>query len=148
MSDLELSGKRVLIREDLNVPVDGGKVTSDARIRASLPTIQAALDAGAAVMLMSHLGRRDLLPWALVDGEVHARRLLLGLGRGALHDELRRQPRARQLEVGHANDGHRRQAFISAMVVSSIRLEKPHSLSYHAMTFTQVTSITLVSDAS
>ncbi len=57
MSDLELSGKRVLIREDLNVPVDSGRVTSDARIQASLPTIRAALDAGAAVMLMSHLGR-------------------------------------------------------------------------------------------
>jgi phosphoglycerate kinase len=57
MSDLELSGKRVLIREDLNVPVDNGKVTSDARIRASLPTIRAAQEAGAAVMLMSHLGR-------------------------------------------------------------------------------------------
>ncbi|OLO02872.1 phosphoglycerate kinase [Salinicola socius] len=57
MSELDLSGKRVLIREDLNVPVKGGKVTSDARIRASLPTIQAALDAGASVMLMSHLGR-------------------------------------------------------------------------------------------
>lgn len=57
MSDLGLSGKRVLIRQDLNVPIDGGTVTSDARIRASLPTIEAALDAGAAVMLMSHLGR-------------------------------------------------------------------------------------------
>ncbi len=57
MTDLELRGKRVLIREDLNVPVKDGKVTSDARIRASLPTIQAALDAGAAVMVMSHLGR-------------------------------------------------------------------------------------------
>ena len=57
MSDLDLKGKRVLIREDLNVPVKNGKVTSDARIRASLPTIKAACDAGAQVMLMSHLGR-------------------------------------------------------------------------------------------
>lgn len=53
MSDLELSGKRVLIREDLNVPVAAGKVTSDARIQAALPTIRAALDAGAAVMVLS-----------------------------------------------------------------------------------------------
>ncbi|MCW4152957.1 phosphoglycerate kinase [Halomonas sp. 18H] len=57
MTDLDLSGKRVLIREDLNVPVKHGKVTSDARLRACLPTIQAALDGGARVMLMSHLGR-------------------------------------------------------------------------------------------
>ncbi len=57
MTDLDLSGKRVLIRQDLNVPVKDGKVTSDARIRASLPTIQKALEAGAAVMIMSHLGR-------------------------------------------------------------------------------------------
>ncbi len=57
MADLELSGKRVLIREDLNVPVADGKVTSDARIRAALPTIEAALAANAAVMLVSHLGR-------------------------------------------------------------------------------------------
>ncbi len=57
MSDLELSGKRVLIREDLNVPVADGVVTSDARIQAALPTLRAALDAKAAVMVMSHLGR-------------------------------------------------------------------------------------------
>ncbi|MDO6682313.1 MULTISPECIES: phosphoglycerate kinase [unclassified Oceanobacter] len=57
MTDLDLKGKRVLIREDLNVPVKAGKVTSDARIRASLPTIQLALAAGARVIVMSHLGR-------------------------------------------------------------------------------------------
>ncbi len=57
MLDLDLAGKRVLIREDLNVPVKDGRVTSDARIRAALPTLQAALDKGAAVIVMSHLGR-------------------------------------------------------------------------------------------
>ena len=59
MTDLDLRGKRVLIREDLNVTVSNGVVTSDARIRASLPTIQAAKNAGAAVMVMSHLGRPE-----------------------------------------------------------------------------------------
>ena len=57
MTDLDLAGKRVLIREDLNVPVKDGKVTSDARILASLPTIKLALEAGAKVMATSHLGR-------------------------------------------------------------------------------------------
>ena len=57
MTDLDLRGKRVLIRQDLNVPVKHGQVTSDARLRASVPTIQAAMGAGAKVMLMSHLGR-------------------------------------------------------------------------------------------
>lgn len=57
MLDLELAGKRLLIREDLNVPIKDGKVSSDARIRAALPTIEQALAAGAKVLLMSHLGR-------------------------------------------------------------------------------------------
>lgn len=57
MQDLELAGKRTLIREDLNVPIKNGVVTSDARIRAALPTIRAALEQGAGVMLMSHRGR-------------------------------------------------------------------------------------------
>jgi phosphoglycerate kinase len=57
MQDLDLNAKRVLIREDLNVPVSDGKVTSDKRIRAALPTIKLALEKGAGVLLMSHLGR-------------------------------------------------------------------------------------------
>ena len=57
MIDLDLSGKRVLIRQDLNVPVKNGQVTSDIRIQASIPTIEKALAAGAAVMVLSHLGR-------------------------------------------------------------------------------------------
>jgi len=57
MADLDLRGKRVLIREDLNVPLKDGQVTSDKRIRASLPTIVQAMEAGAKVLLMSHLGR-------------------------------------------------------------------------------------------
>lgn len=57
MTDLDLSGKRVLIRADLNVPIKDGKVTSDARIKASLPTIELALKQGAKVMVTSHLGR-------------------------------------------------------------------------------------------
>ena len=57
MVDLDLAGKRVLIRQDLNVPVKDGVVTSDLRIQASVPTVKAALEKGAAVILMSHLGR-------------------------------------------------------------------------------------------
>ncbi len=64
MTDLDLKGKRVLIRADLNVPVKDGKVTSDARITASMATIQHAMDAGAKVMVTSHLGRPTEGEWS------------------------------------------------------------------------------------
>jgi phosphoglycerate kinase len=67
MTDLDLAGKRVLIRQDLNVPIEDGKITSDQRITASLPTLRAALDAGAAVMVMSHLGRPKEGVWTPED---------------------------------------------------------------------------------
>ncbi|HEX5488345.1 MAG TPA: phosphoglycerate kinase [Rhodanobacteraceae bacterium] len=57
MTDLDLAGKRVLIREDLNVPIEDGRITSTQRLDAALPTLRAALDAGAAVLVMAHLGR-------------------------------------------------------------------------------------------
>lgn len=69
MTDLDLAGKLVLIREDLNVPVKNGEITSDARLRAALPTIKAALAQGAAVMVCSHLGRP-------VEGEAQAEQSL------------------------------------------------------------------------
>ncbi len=59
MTDLDLSDKRVLIREDLNVPIKDGIITSDQRLQAALPTLKMALEAGAAVMVMSHLGRPE-----------------------------------------------------------------------------------------
>ena len=67
MADLDLNGKRVLIREDLNVPVKDGQVTSDQRITAALPTIRLALEKGAALMLMSHLGRPKEGVWTEED---------------------------------------------------------------------------------
>ncbi len=67
MTDLDLAGKRVLIRQDLNVPIADGRVTSDQRILASIPTLKAALAAGAAVMVMSHLGRPKEGVWSEAD---------------------------------------------------------------------------------
>jgi len=92
MSDLDLRDQRVLVREDLNVPVEDGRVTSDTRIRAALPTLRAALDGGARLMVMSHLGRPtegefdaqySLAPVAehlasLLDVPVHLEREWLG----------------------------------------------------------------------
>ena len=82
MTDLDLAGKRVLIRQDLNVPVEDGNVTSDQRITASIPTLKAALDAGAAVMVMSHLGRAKEGEWSEADSLAPvARRLSELMGR-------------------------------------------------------------------
>jgi 3-phosphoglycerate kinase len=67
MTDLDLRNKRVLVRQDLNVPVRDGQVMSDQRLTASLPTLRAALDAGAAVMVMSHLGRPEEGAWSEAD---------------------------------------------------------------------------------
>jgi len=67
MSDLDLAGKRVLIREDLNVPIDDGRITSETRILAALPTLKLALEKGAAVMVMSHLGRPKEGQWTQED---------------------------------------------------------------------------------
>ncbi len=63
MTELDIKGKRVLIREDLNVPMKDGRISNDNRIRAALPTIEAALQAGAGVLLMSHLGRPTEGEW-------------------------------------------------------------------------------------
>ncbi|MEO8467694.1 MAG: phosphoglycerate kinase [Gammaproteobacteria bacterium] len=86
MAELALRGKRVLIREDLNVPVKNGKITSLARLEAALPTLRAALDSGARVMVMSHLGRpkegqvdpaQSLAPVAAKLGEMLGRKVPL-----------------------------------------------------------------------
>ena len=82
MTDLDLAGKRVLIRQDLNVPIDDGKVTSEQRITASLPTIRLALEKGAAVMVTSHLGRPKEGQWTAEDSLAPvAERLAAHLGR-------------------------------------------------------------------
>ncbi len=82
MGEVDINGKRVLIREDLNVPIDKGEVASDLRIQAALPTLRAALEAGAAVMVMSHLGRPTEGVWTQEDSLAPvARRLGALLGR-------------------------------------------------------------------
>ena len=82
MSDLDLRGQRVLIREDLNVPVEDGRITSETRILAALPTLRLALEKGAAVMVMSHLGRPKEGHWSEADSLAPvARRLGELLGR-------------------------------------------------------------------
>ncbi|MBO1749990.1 MULTISPECIES: phosphoglycerate kinase [Stenotrophomonas] len=82
MTDLDLSGKRVLIRQDLNVPIENGRITSEQRITASLPTLKRALEQGAAVMVTSHLGRPKEGVWSEVDSLAPvAERLSVLLGR-------------------------------------------------------------------
>jgi phosphoglycerate kinase len=82
MADLDLAGKRVLIREDLNVPVKNGHITSEQRISAALPTIKLALEKGAAVMVTSHLGRPKEGVWSQEDSLAPvAKRLSELLGR-------------------------------------------------------------------
>jgi len=67
MTDLDLTGKRVLVRQDLNVPIDNGRITSEQRITASVPTLKLALEKGAAVMVTSHLGRPKEGQWSEAD---------------------------------------------------------------------------------
>ena len=67
MTDLDLAGKRVLIRQDLNVPIEQGRITSEQRITASVPTLRLALEKGAAVMVTSHLGRPKEGVWSEAD---------------------------------------------------------------------------------
>ncbi|HEL3812324.1 TPA: phosphoglycerate kinase [Stenotrophomonas maltophilia] len=82
MTDLDLSGKRVLIRQDLNVPIENGRITSEQRITASLPTLKRALEQGAAVMVTSHLGRPKEGVWSEADSLAPvAKRLSELLGR-------------------------------------------------------------------
>ena len=82
MSELDLSGRRVLIRQDLNVPIDDGKISSDLRIRASLPTLRMALEQNAAVMVTSHLGRPKEGEWSKENSlQPVARRIAELLGR-------------------------------------------------------------------
>ncbi|HVJ39410.1 MAG TPA: phosphoglycerate kinase [Stenotrophomonas sp.] len=81
MTDLDLNGKRVLIRQDLNVPIEDGRITSEQRILASVPTIRLALEKGAAVMVTSHLGRPKEGTWTQEDSLAPvARRLSQLLG--------------------------------------------------------------------
>ena len=59
LEELDISGRKILIREDLNVPIRDGRITSEARLEAALPTLRLALDAGASVLVASHLGRPE-----------------------------------------------------------------------------------------
>ena len=89
MTDLDLSGKRVLIRQDLNVPIENGRITSEQRITASLPTLKRALEQGAAVMVTSHLGRPKEGVWSEADSLAPvAARLSEQIGRASCRERV------------------------------------------------------------
>ena len=117
MADQDLRGKRVLIREDLNVPVEGGKVTSDARMRASLVTLPSSTGTFRSSRIRTRFPRRS---WSAMRSTFMTQLL-----------------RTRPYE-----------ALDQAIVVSSMRLLKPHSLSYQEQTLTSVPSLTRVIVAS
>ena len=128
MTDLDLAGKRVLIRQDLNVPVKDGKVTSDKRIRASLPSIEKLVEAGAKVMIMSHLGRPT-------EGSPEDQFSLLSLAILARHLHTQMRKLFLLTSVVLASLQSLMQVLVSLLMRLSLKL-------FHGMTTSTVTHVT------